>query len=232
MVKKRLWAKRSPLLVFALLFFFSALVSFASPMQTVQKTDPAKGGSRMSLGILAGYGLFSSSHIGGSPAFGVSFSLGLSRNLAIELAGGFMRPNMENDPQAHYQGKLLTVPLQLSLLGRFPVGRKLTPYVLAGGSYFINRFTLDGTVVNEWNAVGMTLTEKMNNTPGFHFGAGLEYSLRRALSVGMDVRYFLVKAKGSWNIIDNASAVEANGTFSGANLNALVAAITLKYFLK
>lgn len=232
MTKKRCWAKRSPAFVFALLFFFSALVSFAGPIETIQKTDPAKGGSRMSLGILAGYGLFSSSHIGGSPAFGASFSLGLSRNLAIELAGSFMRPNMENDPQTHYQGKLLAMPLQLSLLGRFPVGRKLTPYVLAGGSYFINNFTLDGTIVNEWNIVGMTLTEKMNSTLGFHFGAGLEYSLSRALSVGMDVRYFLAKAKGSWSIIDNASAIESNGTFSGVNLNALIAAITLKYFLK
>ena len=109
------------------------------------------------------------------------------------------------------------MPLQLSLMGRFPFGRKLTPYVLAGGSYFLNSFTLDSTVTDGWNAVGFALTEKVDKSFGFHFGGGLEFALSKSLSAGADVRYFIAKTKGNWSLKDNKSPVESIGTFSDLN---------------
>jgi outer membrane protein W len=209
-----------------------AAVAAARPVESARGKEIVPPSRRTSIGFLAGAGFFSASRIGASPAFGMSFSLGISRNLAVELAGSFLMAKTDYDPQTHSQGKLLAMPLQFSLIGRFPVGRKLTPFALAGGSYFINSFMLDGTVKDGWSAVGMSVSEKVNNALGVHFGAGVEYSLSRFLTVGIDVRYFLAKAKGSWSLKENASGLESSGTYSGVNLNALVGSMALKYVFK
>lgn len=186
----------------------------------------------MALGFLAGYGLFSDNYLNDSMAFGAAFSYSFSKNIAIEFAGLFLSPSNDHDPAKLSQGKLLTIPLQLSLLGRFPVGTKLTPYALAGITYFLNSFSMDRTAQDNWNALGFTMTEKVDAAIGFHLGAGLEYALGEKLSAGAGVRYCMGKADGEWSIKDNQSSAEANGTFSGLDLNSLVLSIGLKYFLK
>jgi outer membrane protein W len=233
MAKKRWWAKSFPALAFMHFFVFSSIFTFAFSLETYQKAAETRDGSnRIGLGLLAGYGLFPSGQIKGGAAFGATFSFGFSKNIAIELAGMVLKTNVEKDPNTLSKGKLTTMPLQLSLLGRFPISSKLTPYVLAGGSYFLNSFTLDSAVVNGWNAVGFTLTEKIDNAFGFHFGGGLEFALGKALSAGVDVRYCLAQAKGNWSMKDNKSSSETNGTFSGFKLNTMILAVGLGYFFK
>jgi outer membrane protein W len=231
MPRKRRWVKSCQVLVVTLLAGFSALVSFANPAATIRETSATRDRGRMEVGILGGIGLFNS-YYGNGVSCGVTFSYGFSKNIAIELAGLFISGNGENDPNTLPEGKLTIMPLQLSLLGRFPLGRKLTPYVLAGASYYLNSFSLDSMVANNWNMLGLTLTENVKNAFGFHFGTGLEYKLSPALSVALDLRYFLGKAKGDWSIRDNTSAVETAGTFSGLNLNTMVCFLGLKYFFK
>jgi len=233
MTKKRQWIKIISMSIFLLFIGFSTILTFAIEQGTVRKPDENKaGGSRIGLGFLAGYGLFSDSLYSGSMSFGAAFTFGFSRNLAVELGGIYLKGNVDSAPESLSKGKLTTMPLQLSLMGRFPVGRKLTPYVLAGGSYFLNSFTLDRTVIDGWNTVGFTLTEKVDKSFGFHFGGGLEFALGKTLSACIDVRYLLAKSKGSWILKDNKSPLESIGTFSNLKLNSLMLAIGLKYFLK
>jgi opacity protein-like surface antigen len=139
---------------------------------------------------------------------------------------------MAGDPNSLSKGKLTTMPLQLSLMGRFPVGRKLTPYVLAGVSYFLNSFTLDSSIASDWKTLGFTLTEKVDKVFGFHFGGGLELALGKKLSAAIDVRYCLAKAKGSWSMQDDRSSAETSGTLSDLKLDTMVFAAGLKYFFK
>jgi outer membrane protein W len=195
MPRKRRWVKSFQALVVILLAGFSALVSFADQAATIRKASAIHDSSRMGVGILGGIGLFNS-YYGNGVSCGATFSYGFSKNIAIELAGLYVSGNGENDPNTLPAGKLTIMPIQLSLLGRFPLGRKLTPYVLAGGSYFLNSFTLDSLVAAGWNNLGITLTDKAHNAFGFHFGAGMEYKLSQALSIALDLRYFLGKAKG------------------------------------
>ena len=115
------------------------------------------------------------------------------------------------------------MPLQLSLLGRFPVGKKLTPYVLAGAVISSTVSAWTARSMNSWNAVGFTLTEKVDNAFGFHFGAGLEYVFGKALSVGFGCALLPGQSQRRAGASPTMqSAVEATGTFSGLNLNALV----------
>ena len=231
MPQKRRWGKSHSLIVLFLFAACSAGASFASPIEMLQeKTSPHKL-NRFSVGILAGAGILNS-YAGSGPAFGATISYGISKNLAVELAGLFFAGKGENDPLTLPEGTLTIMPLQLSLQGRFPLGRKLGSYLLAGGSCFLNSFSMDSRVEAGWKDVGITLEENVHTAFGFHFGAGLEYALRKTMAVVLDVRYCLGQAKGDWSITDNASAVESAGTFSGLDMNTLIFSIGLKYFFK
>lgn len=233
MTRKRQWARNFPLLVFTFFFGLSSIFTFAIPIENFQNAEETKAGSsRIGLGMLGGYWLFPNSQYSGSAAFGATFMLGFSKNIAIELAGIYFKGNVKSDPEFLSKGKLTVIPLQLSLMWRFPINKKLTPYILAGGSYFLNHFTLDSTEVNGWNAVGFTRTEKVDMTFGFHFGCGLEFALGKTLSAGIDMRYCLAKAKGSWSMKDNKSSNEMNGIFSNLKLNSVLLAVGLKYFFR
>ena len=231
MPKKNRCTKSYPALVFIVFFAASALVSYAAPIESARETSASHDRSRLGVEILGGAGLLNG-YSGISLAFGATFSYGFSKNIAIELAGLVISGNGDYDPQTLSAGRLTIMPLQLSLLGRFPLGRKLTPYVLTGGSFFFTMFALDKAVAKGWEDVGITLTEKVDNAFGFHFGAGLEYALGKAMSVAFDVRYILGKTGGAWSIQDNASASETDGTFSGLKLNTLVCSVGLKYLFR
>jgi outer membrane protein W len=234
MTKKRWRAMGVPALVWVILFSLTSLFSFAIELESFKgkSTSPSTGSSRIALGLSGGYGLFANKQIDGGVAFGATFLYAFSRNIAIELSGIYMNGNVAGDANSLSKGKLTTMPLQLSLMGRFPVGGQLTPYVLAGGSYFLNSFTLDNSVAGEWKTLGFTLTEKVDKAFGFHFGAGLELALKKTLSMDMNVRYCMAKAKGNWTMTDDASQTEASGTVSDLKLDAVVFAVGLKYFFK
>jgi outer membrane protein W len=231
MPMKRQWAQGYSALIFSFLAACSALVLFACPLAAIQGPASARDGGRMAVGFLGGIGI-ANGYFASGTACGASFRYGLSRNIAVELAGFLISGTGEYDPETLSKGRLTIMPLQLSVLGRFPIGKKLTPYILAGGSYFFNRFSQNGSVAADWNFVGVTLTEKVHGAFGFHFGAGLEYRLGQALAVAFDTRYCLGKTNGEWKIKDNVSAVETGGTFSGINLDTMIFAVGLKYFLK
>ena len=233
MIIKRRWARSFQLLIFTFFFAFSSIFTYAAALETFRNADePKAGSSRIGLGLMGGYGLFSDNNYNGGVAFGATFTFGFSRNIAIELGGIYLKGAVAGNTDTLAKGKLTTVPLQLSLMGRLPIGKMITPYILAGGNYFLNSFTLDSTVTDGWNAVDFTLTEKVDKSFGFHFGGGLEFALSKSLSAGADVRYFIAKTKGNWSLKDNKSPVESIGTFSDLKLDALMFAVGLKYFFK
>ena len=232
MTRKR---HRAPGLRVSVLAFLAAiftLTALAYPIETDRVSAATPEGSRLALGILGGYGIFSNSHFTNSVAIGVTFSYCFNKNLAVELAGLFLSESNEYDPATLSQGKLTTMPLQLSLLGRYPLGKNFALYALAGITYFLNSFSLDSALVDNWHDLGFTMTESVDSALGFHCGAGLEYVLKKNLSAAIGVRYCLGTAKGEWSIRDDASALETSGTFNGLDLNALVFSIGLKYFFK
>ncbi|MCX6557170.1 MAG: outer membrane beta-barrel protein [Candidatus Aminicenantes bacterium] len=232
MTQKGWWTKKRMLLIFALFFASCSFFNYAAPIESFAGKATAKSGRHTGVGLWGGYGLYGNSQFNGGVAFGASFLLGLGRNLAIEFAASYLGAGVESDANALSKGKLAAMPLQLSLQGRFPVGKKLTPYLLVGGNYFLNSFSLDSTIVDGWSAVGITLSEKVAGAFGFHAGAGLELALGNSLSLNIDLRYFLAKTKSNWSMTDDESLVESSGTLSGIKLDALVFALGLKYFFK
>jgi outer membrane protein len=232
MSKKRRWATRLPALALALFFGCASLLSPSIALENFQSKSTSKGNSRIGLGVFGGYGLFANSQINSGMACGATFLFGFSKNIAVELAGIYQKGNVAGDPNSLSKGKLTTMPLQLSVMGRFPIGKKFTPYVLAGGSYFLNSFTLDSSVADEWKALGFTLTENVDKVFGFHFGGGLELVLGKTLAADIGVRYCLAKTKGNWSMTDDKSNSETSGTTGDLKLDTLTFAVGLKYFFK
>jgi opacity protein-like surface antigen len=232
MSEKRRRATRLPALVLALFFGCASLASASIALENFQGKRTSKGNGRIGLGVFGGYGLFSNSQFNSGVAFGAAFLFGISRNFAVELAAMYQKGNVAGDANSLSKGKLTTMPLQLSVMGRFPVGKKLTPYVLAGGSYFLNSFTLDSSVADDWKTLGFTLTEKVDPAFGFHFGGGFELALGKTLSADIGVRYCMAKAKGNWTMTDDASNTEASGILSELKMDAVVFAAGLKFFFK
>jgi opacity protein-like surface antigen len=128
------------------------------------------------------------------------------------------------------KGKLAVMPLQLSLMARFPVGDKIVPYVAAGGGYYLNSFTLDAAIVKSWDDLGIDLDEAIDNAFGFHFGAGLDFFVNPNIAITAGVKYCLAKTKGSWTMKEQVSSEETTGTLPDLKLNALVFGAGLKYF--
>jgi outer membrane protein W len=224
--------KKRMLVVFTFVFALSSVFAHAIAVKPKAANATAREGLRLGVGVWGGYGLYGNDQFKSGVALGASFLLGLSRNLAVEIAAGYLNAGVESDAGALSEGKLAAMPLQLSLQGRFPVGKKLTPYLLAGGSYFFNSFSMASAVADRWSAVGVTVSEKVAGAFGFHFGAGMELALGKSLSANLDVRYFMAKTQSDWSMTDNASLVESSGTMSGITLDALVCALGVKYFFK
>lgn len=177
-------------------------------------------------------GLSSTSEYGSGLAYGANFYLGVTKNIGLEVGGlRFQTTTKDSDDETKLsKGKLAVMPVQASLIVRFPVGASVVPYVAAGGGYYLNSFTLDAALVGSWDDLGIDIDETIDNAFGFHFGAGLDYFINPNFAIGANVKYCLAKAKGSWTMKDQVSSEETKGTLSDLKLNGLVFGAGLKYF--
>jgi len=196
-----------------------------------QRVEPVPAEfKKMGLGLFVGAS--SSSDYGSGLAFGAQFYFGITKNIGLEVSGlRFQTTAKETDDETKLsKGKLAVMPLQLSLVARFPVGAKIVPYVAAGGGYYLNTFTLDSALVGSWDNLGIDIDETIDNAFGFHLGAGLDYFIKPNIAVGASVKYCLAKTKGSWTMKEQVSSEETSGTLNDLKLNAFVFGASLKYF--
>jgi outer membrane protein len=201
------------------------------PMVKPQRVEPAYAEfKKMGLGLFVGAS--STSEYGSGLAFGANFYLGITKNIGIEVGGlRFQTTTKDNDDITKLsKGKLTVMPLQLSLMARFPVGAKIVPYIAAGGGYYLNSFTLDAAIVKSWDDLGVDLEEAIDNAFGFHFGAGLDFFVNPNIAITAGVKYCLAKAKGSWTMKEQVSSEVTEGALPDLKLNALVFGAGLKYF--
>ncbi len=193
------------------------------------ETSPSGTG----IGLMAGYAM--PSGYGGGLAYGGNFTFMFSSNFGIEIAGLRFQSTVDEPAEADREtalskGKLSVMPVQLSLIARFPLGPKMMPYVLAGGGYFLNSYTLDSGVKNDWEGLGFVISEKVENSVGFHFGAGLDYFFTPKLALSAVVKYCMSTFKGSWSLKETVSATEASGDLKDLKLKPFIFGLGLKYF--
>lgn len=161
--------------------------------------------------------------------YGGNLCLGLTKNISIELGGLSFQSDVEGDAEALSKGKLSMIPIQLSLQARFPVSSRFVPYLLGGGDYYLNRFDLDKEIIDAWSALGFDIEEKIENSIGYHIGAGLDLFFTKNIALNFDCRYCLAGTKGSWILRDQINGTETSGSLEKLNLNSLVFGGGLKF---
>ncbi len=189
-----------------------------------------KIGPKSGIGFLAGYAMPEVSNYSSGMKYGGNICLGITKNVSIELKGLNFQSDVEGDPQALSKGKLLVIPIQLSIQARFPILGRLFPHLLGGGGYYMNRFNLDQDIIDAWDALGFNIEEKVENAIGYHFGAGIDLFLTKNIALNADVRYCMAKIKASWTLSDQIIGTETSGDLEDLNLNSLIFGGGLKFY--
>jgi len=192
------------------------------------RAQPASG-RKLQAGIRAGYGMMTDSLYSGGLAFGAVLGYALSPKLGVEVSGIRYQSEVTGDPDGLSDGKLAVMAVQLSLRGSYPLNDKMTPYAVIGANYQLNSFTLDDSPAAEWETLGFSVEESVDNGIGFHAGLGLDYALQSRLIVNLDARFIMISGKGAWELTDEVSGTQTAEDLDGLSLNSVVVTVGLKY---
>lgn len=178
----------------------------------------------------AGYAIPSESHFDKGINFGGTFGFGITRYLALELRVPYYKSNVTGTAGGLSAGQFQAVSLTLSVQARYPIKNLIIPYLVGGGDYHLNKFTLAEEIVNSWNSLGFDIEENVEHSFGFHFGAGIDAFIMRSLALNFDVRYYTASMKGDWRLADTLSQIESSGPFDSIKLNSIQAGLSVKFF--
>jgi outer membrane protein W/SH3-like domain-containing protein len=179
----------------------------------------------------AGYTMPSESNFGRGINFGGTFGFCVIKHLAIELRVPYFQSDVAGTANGLSSGRLSSLSLMLSIQGRFPIKNRFFPYLVAGGDYHLNTFSLNEEIANFWNNLGFNIQESVDHTFGLHFGAGLDVFLLENIALNMDVRYYTAKLTGKRTLANLISQETTSGTIDNMKLNSLQAGISVKLFL-
>jgi len=203
--------------------------------ETLQETQPAarteRAGPSFWIGGGAGYTMPSETSFDKGINLGGTLGFGITRYLAVELRVPYFQSDVTGSLGGLSTGQLKAISLTMSVQARYPIKDLIIPYVVGGGDYHLNKFTLDKEIVNSWNALGFDIEENVEHTFGFHFGGGLDFFLFRNLALNLDVRYYTASLKGDWRLADTISQAETSGMIENIKLNSIQAGISVKFFL-
>ncbi len=183
--------------------------------------------------ILGGYALPTDKNYAQAFAYGAGLSYDLHKYFAIELSGIRYESSVVGSGDGLSKGTLAVLPLEVSLKGQLPLsGGRFTPYFAVGAGYSIYQFTLDPQIAADWEKVGFRITEKLDNSIGFHFGAGLEVALNRSLALVFDARFRFAEGNAAWTMTDQTGNEEISGNLEKLDQGSIVLGIGLKFSLR
>lgn len=179
----------------------------------------------------AGYTMPSESYFGKGMNIGGTFGFGVMKHLAVELRVPYFQSDVNGTAGGLSSGRLSSLSLMLSIQARYPIKNRYVPYLVAGGDYHLNKFSLNEEITNSWNNLGFNIEESVDHTFGFHFGAGLEYFLLENVALNLDVRYYTANLTGKRILTGQISEEITSTSIGNMKLNSLQAGISVKLFL-
>jgi len=185
------------------------------------------------ISLLGGYALPTGKNYAGAFAYGAGLSFDLHQYFAIEVGAFRYESSVTGSADGLSKGTLAVLPLEVSLKGRMPLsGGRFTPYFAVGAGYFIHQFNLDSQIAADWEKVGFSIAEKLENAIGFHFGVGLDVALSPSLAVVIDVRYRFAESKATWTMTDLTGQEETSGALDKLDQGSIALGIGLKFSLR
>jgi opacity protein-like surface antigen len=188
-----------------------------------------KDGLKIGIGLNLGYAMPTESEFSGGLNYGGNIYLLITRNIGVELSGLNFQSDVSGDPNKLSSGELTVTTLSINIDGRLPVSDLLTPYITVGGSYFMNNFSLDSSIVDSWNVLGFDIKEEVEKGMGFNVGAGLDLSVSNNFLIGIEGRYYINKQEGSWALTDQLSSEKISGNLGKLDMSFVYVGIGIKY---
>ncbi len=201
------------------------------PVQEIPTLQTSSQGKYYWAGGGAGYTMPSESHFGKGINFSGTLGFGVTKHLAMELRVPYFQRDVIGTADGLSSGRLSSLSLMLSVQGRYPIKNRFVPYLVAGGDYHLNTFSMNEEITNSWNNLGFNIQESVDHTFGFHFGAGLDFFLIENIVLNMDVRYYTANLTGERTLANQNSQETTSGKIDKMQLNSLQAGISLKLFL-
>ncbi len=185
-----------------------------------------------SVGLHAGYGMPADSLFGSGFAYGAGVSYLITSYLGLEVGVFQYQSDIEDSDSGLSRGQLSMIPLMFSLQGRYPLNDRLVPYAVMGATLSFNSFKLCQTCQDSWGALDISIKESVENSFGWHVGAGLDYQIARNFALNVDVRTHFLKSQGSWSMDDLLSGVSVSGDMDNLNLNTWVIRLGAKLYFR
>jgi outer membrane protein W len=143
-----------------------------------------------------------------------NFYYKIAERLSLELSIQTYRVNVKEDALKLSKGKLLMVPIQLSLQGHFPLKNNFILYLICGLGYYLNSFS---SRIPE-------LDEQLNNSLGIHFGGGVDYFFHKNIALSADLCFCRVEPNVSITYLGE------RWLMGDVNLSSFILGIGVKYF--
>jgi len=192
------------------------------------KTERKKIGPKTGFGLYGGYAMPSEDNYKGGISYGGILHFGITKNIAFELSGLRFQSEVEKDPDKLSKGDLSIIAILMSIQFRVQVGSIFVPYIAGGGGYYLNDFSIDNELKEDWNLLGFDINEEVENYFGFHVGGGFDIFISDHIAFNGDVKYCLVNSKGSWAFSNQVISQEVTGDFDEIKLNFLIFGVSLK----
>ena len=170
-------------------------------------------------GVGIGFALPSEREYGSGLKFGGNFYYKISNRVNLEFVVQAFRSRVADNPEKLGEGKLMVLPIQLSVQGRFPLKDQLIPYAGGGIGYYLNSYLFEGVKIPERD-------EKVRDALGIHFGGGIDYFFSDSIAANLDMRYCIVKTTGLFTFSGAGEDIE----IEDINLNSVMLGIGFKYF--
>ena len=186
----------------------------------------------LGLGVSAGTSMPSETLYGSGFAYGAGVSYLVTPNLGVELSLLKYQSDIEGSDSGLSRGRLSMIPLMFSIQGRYPLKGRFVPYAAVGATLSFNSFELCQTCKDNWEALGISINETVENSFGWHVGVGLDYQVTHNLALNVDVRTHFLKSQGNWSMDDLLSNVSVSGDLDDLNINTWIFRIGAKFYFR
>lgn len=200
---------------FFLLCFFLLTQNVIGQEETSMRIHGSIGLSSMS-GNSYGSGFWS----------GFGFSVLIKKDVHLSFNFGAWNSQVTATPDGLQSGTLTMSPFFISLHYFFgQKDRLIYPYLFIGGGYIFNSFRMEDV----FTIPEITLSQKVDNSPGGQVGAGIQMKVSKRISLSADVSYLYNKANGTTTIQDLNFGTTAEDI--SLILSALIFQIGIKFFI-
>ncbi len=178
--------QRAKLVLYLLFLFFLA--------QNVQGQEETNMRIHVNLGLSSPseQNLFS----GVWSSFG--FSVPIEKKIYLAFNFGAWKSQTSAKPGGLQDGNLSVSPFFVSFQYFLTSGRTINPFVFIGGGYIFTSFKMENLVT----IPEITLSQKVENSPGGQLGAGIQIKMSKRIFFSLDASYFYGKASATTTIQD------------------------------